>query len=245
MPANEISSTKIGAVNRPGRRLRHRHEGQRAEIAEHRAATSRLRTATARACTGRSRRPRATPRNRISGSAISDRTRWNCQTPVSPASGSTRLSLSPITAIAATTSAAAASGRVLASGAVMRILISPFPNRATAVSFAGLESRDFREDGHMGWMADETGLDKCRANYVPLTPLSHLNRAARVFPDREALVYGNRRWTYAELPRPCQPAGLGAAAAGRRPPATWSRRCCPTSRPRPRRISACRPGRAC
>ncbi len=50
----------------------------------------------------------------------------------------------------------------------------------------------------MGWMADETGLDKCPANYVPLTPLSHLNRAARVFPDREALVYGNRRYTYAQ-----------------------------------------------
>jgi fatty-acyl-CoA synthase len=49
----------------------------------------------------------------------------------------------------------------------------------------------------MGWLADETGLEKRRANHVPLTPLSHLNRAARVFPDREALVYGNRRYTYA------------------------------------------------
>ncbi len=49
----------------------------------------------------------------------------------------------------------------------------------------------------MGWMAEETGLEKRRANYVPLTPLSHLNRAARIFPDREALVYGNQRWTYA------------------------------------------------
>ena len=36
----------------------------------------------------------------------------------------------------------------------------------------------------MGWMADETGLDKCAANYVPLTPLSHLQRAAHVFADR-------------------------------------------------------------
>ena len=48
----------------------------------------------------------------------------------------------------------------------------------------------------MGWLADETGLDKRRANYVPLTPLSHLNRAAGVFPDREALVYGGQRLTY-------------------------------------------------
>ncbi len=50
----------------------------------------------------------------------------------------------------------------------------------------------------MGWLADETGLEKRRANFVPLTPLSHLNRAARVFPDREALVYGHRRFTYAD-----------------------------------------------
>ena len=50
----------------------------------------------------------------------------------------------------------------------------------------------------MGWMSDETGLDKCAANYVPLTPLSHLNRAKTVFPNIEALVYGTRRYTYAQ-----------------------------------------------
>jgi len=50
----------------------------------------------------------------------------------------------------------------------------------------------------MGWMKDETGLDKTPANYVPLTPLSHLARAASVFADREALVYGNMRLTYTQ-----------------------------------------------
>ncbi|MFQ6549711.1 AMP-binding protein [Aestuariibius sp. 2305UL40-4] len=50
----------------------------------------------------------------------------------------------------------------------------------------------------MGWMADETGLGKCAANYVPLTPLSHLVRAAEVFPEREALVYGAQRTSYRE-----------------------------------------------
>ncbi|WP_298261090.1 AMP-binding protein [uncultured Litoreibacter sp.] len=50
----------------------------------------------------------------------------------------------------------------------------------------------------MGWMTDETGLEKREANYVPLTPLSHLNRAREVFADREAIVYGNIRQTYAE-----------------------------------------------
>ncbi|EPX81057.1 AMP-binding protein [Litoreibacter arenae] len=50
----------------------------------------------------------------------------------------------------------------------------------------------------MGWMSDETGLDKRTANYVPLTPLSHLQRARTAFPTREALVYGTRRLTYTE-----------------------------------------------
>ncbi len=50
----------------------------------------------------------------------------------------------------------------------------------------------------MGWLEDETGLGKTRANYVPLTPLSHLHRAADVFADDEALVYGARRFTYRE-----------------------------------------------
>lgn len=50
----------------------------------------------------------------------------------------------------------------------------------------------------MGWMRDETGLEKRAANYVPLTPLSHLQRAAEVFPDVLAVVHGSHRKTYAE-----------------------------------------------
>jgi len=48
----------------------------------------------------------------------------------------------------------------------------------------------------MGWLNDETGLEKCAANFVPLTPLSHLRRAALVFPNIEALIYGSIRRTY-------------------------------------------------
>ncbi|WP_424973425.1 AMP-binding protein [Dinoroseobacter sp. S124A] len=50
----------------------------------------------------------------------------------------------------------------------------------------------------MGWLADETGLGKCAANHVPLTPLSHLQRAAHVFAGHDAWVYGARRSTYGE-----------------------------------------------
>ncbi len=50
----------------------------------------------------------------------------------------------------------------------------------------------------MGWLADEAGLQKCAANYAPLTPLSHLQRAADVFADRTAVVWKSTRLTYAE-----------------------------------------------
>jgi fatty-acyl-CoA synthase len=47
-------------------------------------------------------------------------------------------------------------------------------------------------------MADETGLGKCAANYVPLTPLSGLNRALEIYADHPAVVYGTHRKTYRE-----------------------------------------------
>jgi|HubBroStandDraft_2_1064218.scaffolds.fasta_scaffold36307_3 fatty-acyl-CoA synthase len=41
-------------------------------------------------------------------------------------------------------------------------------------------------------------LDRNAANYQPLTPLSFLERAASVFPERLAIVHGTQRFTYAE-----------------------------------------------
>ena len=56
----------------------------------------------------------------------------------------------------------------------------------------------------MGWMKDETGLDKCAANYVALSPLSHLARAADVFAHHTAVVYGDHhRVTYAQYHARC------------------------------------------
>ena len=42
-------------------------------------------------------------------------------------------------------------------------------------------------------------LDKNPANFQPLTPLSFLERAASVFPERLAVVHGPLRRTYAEF----------------------------------------------
>ena len=55
----------------------------------------------------------------------------------------------------------------------------------------------------MGWMSDESGLEKNEANYVPLTPLSHLRRASTVFSDRTAVIYGSHRKSYSEYYQRC------------------------------------------
>ena len=69
----------------------------------------------------------------------------------------------------------------------------------------------------MGWMKDETGLEKNAANFVPLTPLSHLRRAARLFPDDEALVYKTFRKTYAEYHERCTRLASGLTKLGVEP----------------------------
>ena len=69
----------------------------------------------------------------------------------------------------------------------------------------------------MGWLRDETGLEKCAANHVPLTPLSHLNRAAGIFPDREAVVYGTHRTTYRQYRERVTRLASSLAARGVRP----------------------------
>ncbi|MEL6992619.1 MAG: AMP-binding protein, partial [Pseudomonadota bacterium] len=69
----------------------------------------------------------------------------------------------------------------------------------------------------MGWMRDETGLDKTAANFVPLTPLSHLRRAAKLFPHHEALVYGSFRKTYAEYYERCTRLASALAKMGVQP----------------------------
>src|SRR6516165_8630567 len=45
----------------------------------------------------------------------------------------------------------------------------------------------------------ETGLDRRPANYVPLSPVSYLTRAAGAFADKVAVIDGARRYTYAQL----------------------------------------------
>ena len=50
----------------------------------------------------------------------------------------------------------------------------------------------------------EVGLERNSANYVPLSPLSFLARAAAVYPGRIACIHGSQRTTYADLYARCR-----------------------------------------
>jgi len=50
----------------------------------------------------------------------------------------------------------------------------------------------------------EVGLGRNAANYVPLSPLTFLERAAAVFPSRTAVIHGARRYTWAEVQARCR-----------------------------------------
>jgi fatty-acyl-CoA synthase len=57
-------------------------------------------------------------------------------------------------------------------------------------------------------------LDRNPANFQPLTPLTYLDRAARTFPDRVAVIHGSLRRPYAELYARCRRLGAALAARG-------------------------------
>ncbi|HUN49192.1 MAG TPA: acyl-CoA synthetase [Stellaceae bacterium] len=50
----------------------------------------------------------------------------------------------------------------------------------------------------------EIGLDRNAANYVPLTPISFLERTASVYPGRTSVIHGNRRHSWAETHARCK-----------------------------------------
>src|SRR4051812_23056069 len=57
-------------------------------------------------------------------------------------------------------------------------------------------------------------LQKRPANFQPLTPLSYLARAARVFPKHPAVVHGQKRLAYAEFYSRARRLASALAAAG-------------------------------
>ena len=66
-------------------------------------------------------------------------------------------------------------------------------------------------------MIDRPELAKRPANFVPLSPVSFLERAAAFFPYRPAVAHGDRRFTYAELFARCRRLAHALAGKGIKP----------------------------
>ncbi|MEX0319976.1 MAG: acyl-CoA synthetase [Ruegeria sp.] len=60
----------------------------------------------------------------------------------------------------------------------------------------------------------ERHLDQNRANHTPLSPLSYIERTAAVYPDYPSVVYGDRRYSWAETYARCRRLASALAARG-------------------------------
>ena len=49
----------------------------------------------------------------------------------------------------------------------------------------------------------DKNLDKNNANFIPLTPLSFLERAKDIYPNYEALVYEDKKYTWSQIYKRC------------------------------------------
>jgi len=58
------------------------------------------------------------------------------------------------------------------------------------------------------------GLEKCAANYVPLSPISFLARAARVFPQKMSVVHGEQRFNWGQTYSRCRQLASALAQNG-------------------------------
>jgi fatty-acyl-CoA synthase len=60
----------------------------------------------------------------------------------------------------------------------------------------------------------EAGLEKNAANFVPLSPIGFLRRSAAVYPDRLAVSYGERRYSWRDALERCRRLAGALTAAG-------------------------------
>ncbi len=86
------------------------------------------------------------------------------------------------------------------------LAVGAFPN-LTGLSCAAVRGLFELVDG--GWAMNdanpyEVELGRNAANYTPLTPLTFMERAAAVYPDRTATVHGDVRRSWAETYRRCR-----------------------------------------
>ncbi|HEX3883434.1 MAG TPA: acyl-CoA synthetase [Stellaceae bacterium] len=60
----------------------------------------------------------------------------------------------------------------------------------------------------------DIGLDKNAANFVPLSPIGFLARTASIYPNRPAVIHGDRRYTWRQVQQRCHRLASALAARG-------------------------------
>ena len=58
------------------------------------------------------------------------------------------------------------------------------------------------------------GLMQCGANYVPLSPISFLERAARVYGDQISVIYGGLAYTWKQTHQRCMQLASALSSLG-------------------------------
>ncbi|KAM7529534.1 hypothetical protein LguiB_032944 [Lonicera macranthoides] len=58
------------------------------------------------------------------------------------------------------------------------------------------------------------GLVKCSANYMPLTPISFLEKAAFVYAERDSIIYGDTKYKWGETHERCVKLACGMSKLG-------------------------------
>ncbi|MCK5273582.1 MAG: AMP-binding protein, partial [Alphaproteobacteria bacterium] len=66
----------------------------------------------------------------------------------------------------------------------------------------------------MATSAYNENLDRNDANFTPISPLSLIRRAASVYPDRTAVIHGNRRFTWGQTYARCRRLASALAQRG-------------------------------
>lgn len=82
------------------------------------------------------------------------------------------------------------------------------PARKTHAAKSGRPSRASAGNGAF------SGLGRNEANFSPLTPVSFLPRSAEIYPDRIAVIHGERRWSYRQLHERARRLASALAKAG-------------------------------
>ncbi len=82
------------------------------------------------------------------------------------------------------------------------------PARKTRAAKSGRRPRASAGNGAF------SGLGRNEANFSPLTPVSFLPRSAEIYPDRIAVIHGERRWSYRQLHERARRLASALAKAG-------------------------------